>query len=192
MPKSADMPKGSRARFEPDRKECPAGLLLIVDFLVRFPDRTDDLLNHEIATRERELIRTQETKYLLSWHPLNTLRFLLISGGLAFFVTWFLGVLAGIGRFYKDLLGEEGVTIPFIGGGISAETFFPAGILDLLSKLPDYGAEEAFFTALAVVALLAVMKAVFILFNWKKIETLRAAEEDLNGELDYLRRWNDG
>lgn len=184
------MPKTEKLFPTPNREDAPAGLLFVADLVERIPERGEALLNYEISKRERERVLTQETKRLLSWHPWHTIRFLLLSGAVAFALTWFFSFLSALGRVYNASVGKLDISVPFldpklldIGGAIPTTTFA------LFSKIPDFGAVESFFVALAVVMLIAVVKLIFIMIHWKKIKMLGEAESVFTEELETLEEW---
>lgn len=156
----------------------------------RIPERAEALLNYEISKRERERVLAQETKQLLSWHPWHTMRFLLLSGAIAFALAWFFSFLAAIGRFYNATVGKLDVGVPFLDTKLfEAGEVFPTSTFALFAKIPDFGAIESFYVALGVIALIAIVKLIFILIHWKKIKLLNEAEREYTEELETLTSW---
>jgi hypothetical protein len=191
------MPKSDKPFPAPNRKNAPAGLLTVADLIERIPGRASDVLSHEIGRRERELVLTQETRRLLSWHPWHTIRFLLLSGAVAFAAAWLVSFLSALARFYNNTLGSlgaghaaSGAGIPFLNEWLAEiGKIIPASAFALFSKIPDFGAIESFFVALGVILLVAFVKLLFILLNWKKIKLLNEAERELSEELETLNKW---
>jgi hypothetical protein len=198
------MPKSDKPFPAPNRKNAPAGLLAVADLIERIPGRAEDVLIHETGRRERELILMQETRRLLSWHPWHTIRFLLLSGAVAFAAAWLVSFLSALARFYTSAFGSPGAAhaaggagsaiggagIPFLNEWLAEiGKIIPASAFALFSKIPDFGAIESFFVALGVVMLVAFVKLLFILLNWKKIKLLNEAERELSEELETLNRW---
>lgn len=186
----ATMPPKSLPK--PNIQTCPPGLLAIVDLISRVPARASDLLEYEVIRRKRELIRTQEARALLSWHPWETMRLLVLSGAVAFFLAWFFSAIAELGRFYNSIVSATHIQVPFIDQRlIDLLGLVPKSSFRLFSSIPDFGALEAFYEALGVMALLAFTKLVFISIHWKKIKLLGDAERELGEELKELERWKE-
>jgi hypothetical protein len=183
------MPKNGKTKQPTRLESAPPGLLIVADILERIPDRADALLEHEITMRERERVLSQETKSLLSWHPWHTIRFLILSGAVAFAAAWFFSVVLEFVKLYNEAVGTK-LGIPFVDENLfNLDELLPNQVFPILSHVPEFGALESFFIALGVVLLVALVKVVFILINWKKIKLLSAAEKELREELDVLADW---
>lgn len=184
------MPKSS---LKPDTSSCPPGLLPIADLMARIPARSIELLDYEILRRKRELVRTSETRALLSWHPWETIRLLVLSGAVTFFLAWFLSVIAELGRFYNSIVSATHIQVPFLDQRvIDFLGVVPRSSFQLFAAIPDFGALEAFYVALGVMGALALTKLVFIGIHWEKIKLLGEAERELNEELKELEQWKAG
>ena len=183
MPKNKDTNQPSRL------ETAPPGLLMVADIITRIPGRAEALIAYEIDRRERERVLMQETKNLLSWHPWHMIRFLILSGAVAFAVTWLFSVILVFAKLYNQTVGSK-LGIPFLGETLSSvSAFLPKQIGPMLSDLPNFGALESFFVALGVVFLIALVKVVFIFVNWKRIKVLSQAEQVLTEELKALGNW---
>lgn len=186
------MPKTKKPLPIPKSEEVPAGLIVICDILERIPERGKAILDYEIRKRERERILMQETRNLLSWHPWHTIRFLLLSGTIAFGVTWFISFLSALGRFYGASFGKLDASAPLVNQKLAdIGELIPITTFSLFSKIPDFGAIESFFVALGVVVLIAVVKLIFILVHWKKIKLLGEADAVFSEELEVLEAWKE-
>ncbi len=183
------MPKISKTN-KPSRLEvAPPGLLVVADFMERMPDRAEALLEHEISRRERERVLSQETKNLLSWHPWHTIRFLILSGAIAFAAAWLFSVVLEFVKLYNKAVGTK-LGIPFVDENVfNLGELLPSQVFPMLSNVPEFGALESVFIALGVVLLVALVKVLFILINWKKIKLLSSAEKALRQELEVLEEW---
>jgi hypothetical protein len=184
------MPKIKKIIPIPKNEVVPPGLILICDALERIPERGEALLDYEIQRRERERILMQETKNLLSWHPWHTIRFLLLSGAIAFGITWFISFLSAIGRVYDASIGKLDMGTSILSQKFAAiGSLIPSSAFSIFSKIPDFGAIESFFVALGVVFLVALVKLIFIIVHWKKIKLLGEADDIFAKELETLERW---
>lgn len=170
----------------------PASLLDTHDLLTRFPDRKQDILTHAIATRERELILLGESRHVISWHPVHTLKTILVAGFIAFALSFLLSQVVAIGKFYSQARDWRiDVPLPIIGtktidlgGGVPTST-----ALGIAGKIPSYGLRESVFAAIAVMITILLERAVTSFIQWKKIKKLRAAEHELRKDMETLEQW---
>lgn len=180
---------------QPNRDLCPPGLLFVADLLARVPERSRDLLDHEIAKRERERTLTRETRHLLSWHPLHTTKTVLVYGLLTFVLAWVVGALGSLGRAYAAMKAAE-VTIPLpvvkdfvfhIGSFVPTST-----TLGIASQLPAWSFRDALVIGLGVAIVVAVEKLIFAVLQWNRSRALHASEAELEKEIATLKEWRRG
>ncbi|HWQ99623.1 MAG TPA: hypothetical protein VN397_02120 [Candidatus Methylomirabilis sp.] len=177
---------------QPNRDLCPPGLLFVADLLARIPERKRDLLDHEIAKRERERTLTHETRHLLSWHPLHTTKTVALYGFHGFILAWVIGLLASLGRSYAALQTTKiKIPLPLVNDIVfNLGSFVPTSTtLGIASQLPVWSFRTALVIGIGIAVIVAVEKIVFAALQWKKVRALQASEADLHQEIETLKEW---
>lgn len=171
---------------------CPIGVLNEFDLVSRYPDRKAEIIHHAIDIRERRLTMTSETRRLLSWHPIHTVKIIFVSGLATFVIVWLLSQIAQVGHWYADLKAL-GIAIPFpvigektldLGSHIPTST-----TLATAAQLPVLSLKNSFVSALLVMCILVLERIVATVVQWKKIQNLKLAEHELEKEIQTLQSW---
>lgn len=174
------------------KENCPIGVLNDFDLLSRHPERSREIIQHGIEVRERRLTVTRETRRLMSWHPIHTVKIIFVSGLATFLGVWLVSQIAQLGHWYADLKGL-GMTIPLplvgektleIGSHIPTSTTLASA-----SRLPLVTAKGSLYSALIVMAILMLERVVATLVQWKKIQSLKQAEQELEQEIQVIKSW---
>jgi hypothetical protein len=175
-----------------NRLTVPPGLVVVADIIIRIPERAEDIIVSEIENRERERTMTHETRSLLSWHPINTTRMVLLLGFHGFVLAWAIGWLAALGNAYAHLKTSSiAVPLPLVQDvTVDLGAFVPTSTaLSVASRLPAIGLRDAIGIGIIIALIVAVERGIIAAFQWKKARLLRAAEERLQMELDVLKSW---
>jgi|GEM_PF-2947606 len=174
------------------KSDAPIGLLPEFDLLKRYPERKRELIEYAIRDRERRITMTSETRHLLSWHPIHTVKIIFVSGFATFILVWLITQIAQIGQWYSQLkaLGFT-LPLPIIGERvIDLGSHIPTStMLVTASKLPLLTAKTSIYSALAVMVILILERVISTLLQWKKIKSLKKAEEELHTEIKILNSW---
>lgn len=167
---------------------------MVADFIARVPERAQDVIASELEKRERERTMAHETRGLLSWHPINTTRTVLLFGFHGFVLAWALSWLGALGQAYAQLRSAT-IELPLplvqnlsfdIGSLVPTST-----ALSVASRLPTINFRDAVGVGIAIAIVIALERGVLAAFQWKKARLLRAAEEELKKEVDILRSWQE-
>jgi hypothetical protein len=170
----------------------PIGLLVEEDFIKRYPARRKEIVAHAIQDRERRRVLLQETRHLLTWHPIHTTKVVLVTGILTFILAFLVSQVVSIGHWYAD---AKSWTIPIslplipttnidIGSHVPSSTS-----LALASRVPSFGLQESLIIAIIAMAAVLLEKVVVSLFQWKKAHLVGTAVRDLDQELRTLHEW---
>ena len=175
-----------------NKGNCPIGVLNDFDLLTRHPERQAEIIQHGIDVRERRLTTTSETRRLMSWHPIHTVKIIFVSGLATFFFVWIVSQISLLGHWYSDLK-NLGIAIPLpiigektleIGSHIPTSTTLASA-----AKLPLVSARGSIYSALLVMVILILERVVATLVQWKKIQSLKQAEVQLEAEIKTLQSW---
>lgn len=177
-----------------NRLTVPAGLVIVADLVARIPERGQEVIASEIARRERERTMTRETRSLLSWHPINTTRTVLLFGLHGFVLAWALGWLAALGHAYAQLKTSSiAIPLPLVQDlAFNIGTIVPTSTaLSVASRLPPIDFRDAIGVGIAIAFVVAVERGIIAAFQWKKARLLRAAEDELQAEIETLKSWQE-
>jgi hypothetical protein len=175
-----------------NRETVPPGLLIVADVIARLPERKQDLLAYELKRRERELVMLRDTHQRLSWHPVQTLKSVILYGINAFVLAWSAGLLSSVGRSYASLKSSHvDVPIPFAQDfGINFGPFVPTSTpLLVAAQLPSVTLEEAIMFGLTIALAIILMRVIIVVIRWRKMHELHEQEIELVHEIDVLREW---
>lgn len=175
-----------------NRDTVPPGLLMIADIIVRIPERRDDLLAYELKQREREIALIVEAHHQQSWHPIKTLKSVLLYGVNAFVLAWSAGFIASVGRSYASLKTSQlGIPVPFLGNTpLNIGSLVPTSTpLSIAAQLPLITPQQAFFIGAAVGLAAVVMRVLVVAFRWKRLRALREQQAELKKEMHILQTW---
>ncbi len=179
---------------KPNRLTVPPGLVMVADLVARIPERAEDVLASELARRERERTMTHETRSLLSWHPINTTRTVLLFGLHGFVLAWALGWLAALGHAYSQLkTASIAIPLPLVQDlAFDLGNIVPTSTaLSVASRLPPIDFRAAIGVGLVIAFIVAMERAIIAAFQWKKARMLRLAEAELQNEIDTLKSWQE-
>lgn len=177
-----------------NRLTVPPGLVIVADLVARIPERANDVIASELARRERERTMTRETRSLLSWHPINTTRVVLLFGLHGFVLAWALGWLAALGHAYAQLkTASIAIPLPLLQDlAVNLGTFVPTSTaLSVASRLPPIDFRDAIGVGIAIALIVAVERGIIAAFQWKKARLLRTAEDELQAEIEILKSWQE-
>lgn len=180
---------------QPNRDTCPPGLVIVADLMARVPERARDLIDYEIAKRERERLLVHETRQLLSWHPLHTTKTVLLYGFHGFILAWVIGLLASLGRSYAALqTAKIEIPLPLVKDIVfNLGSFVPTSTtFGVAARLPVWSFRDAAVIGLGIAAVVAVEKLVFAAFQWGRVKKLRASMQELDREIATLKEWKRG
>ncbi|MCC7357486.1 hypothetical protein IT408_03190 [Candidatus Uhrbacteria bacterium] len=175
-----------------NKDSCPIGVLNEFDLLNRHPERKTEIIQHGIEVRERRLTTTSETRRLLSWHPIHTVKIIFVSGLATFFAVWIITQISFLGHWYSDLKNLDfAISLPIVGEKtIEIGSHIPISTtLASASKLPQISAKSSVYSAILVMIILIFERIVTIMVQWKKNKSLKQAENELGEEIKVLRTW---
>ncbi|MEN9558727.1 MAG: hypothetical protein RL141_1096 [Candidatus Parcubacteria bacterium] len=180
--------------MKPNRLTVPPGLVMVADLIARIPERAQEVIASELAKREREQTVAHETRNLLSWHPINTTRMVLLFGFHGFVLAWALGWLGAIGQAYAHLkVTTIAVPLPLVQDlSFNLGTLVPTStVLSVASHLPTLDFRDALGIGIGIAIVVALERGIIAAFQWKKSRLLRAAEMELEKEMELLRGWQE-
>ncbi|MBD3251770.1 hypothetical protein GF380_04975 [Candidatus Uhrbacteria bacterium] len=184
------MPKKENPFPTPGKKDVSPGLILTAELVERMPTRGEEIVRYEIGRRERDRVLMSQTKNLMSWHPWNTVRLLLLSGVGAFALAWLLSLIVEIAKLYNAAINVLQIDVPFLDTQVfDLREALPSQAFGFIQRLPDFGAVEAIYFGLLVMFAIAVIKGLFILFYWNQIKLLIQADQEIDAELETLNAW---
>ncbi len=181
----------STTPFKLNREICPPGLLAVADLAERIPERAHDLFDVELDRRELDLFRLEEEAHKVSWHPWSTIQLIIIAGFSAFSIAWGGGIMLDFLKTYEATVSKAnsvataipGVSIP------SISTFVHPSLTSGLLYLPHIGIGESIMAAVAIMLLIALIKGLIILANWKQITLLKQTVARIHEEMAALNDW---
>ena len=170
----------------------PIGLLSESDLISRFPARREEVIAHAIARREEEMIGLRETRKLLSWHPVQLIKTLLIVGIVAFSLAWMFSQIAAFGHWYAGARASKlVVAIPMLGNeSFPVGQYLPTSTaMTTIQTLPMIGLNESIWFAIAVMGIVLLERGILITISWNRISQLHQAERQRKDEIELLRSW---
>jgi hypothetical protein len=177
--------------FKLNRETCPPGLLAVADLAERIPERAQDLFEVEHDRRELDLFRLEVEEKKVSWHPWSTIQLIIIAGFSAFSIAWGGGLMLDFLKTYETTISKaNSITTAIPGVSIpSLSTFVPPSLTSGLLSLPHIGIAEAMYVALAIILIIALIKGLIILANWKQITLLKETVRRIHEEMAALADW---
>jgi hypothetical protein len=177
--------------FKLNRETCPPGLLAIADLAERIPERAQDLFGVEHDRRELDLFRLETEEKKVSWHPWSTIQLIIIAGFSAFSIAWGGGLMLDFLKTYETTISKaNSITTAIPGVSIpSLSTFVPPSLTSGLRYLPHIGMTESIMAAIAIMFIIALIKGLIILANWKQISLLKKTVLRIHEEMAALSDW---
>ncbi|MFZ2804719.1 MAG: hypothetical protein WA001_05925 [Patescibacteria group bacterium] len=175
----------------------PVGLLDEERLIAEYPSRRAEILDHAIRERERSKVAFNETSTLITFHPIQTLKIILITGLVTFILAFVVSQVVYVGHAYTQAKAFT-FDVPTLSSTLSlgapqtiaVGSYIPTSTpLALASTVPNFGLKESIEIAILAMALLLIERLVVTAANWKKSRLLKQAANDLDGELDVLREW---
>jgi hypothetical protein len=177
--------------LNPNRDTCPPGLLGTADLIARVPERTADIITVERERRQLERLNISVDRRRYSWHPLSVIKFLFISGGLAFVISWSAGTLLDFLKLYDQTVSKANAipSVPGTGFAVPSINAMVPGASGLFSALPHIGIAESLYAAAVAVIILALVWGIIMFVHREKIALLTRSAKRVDEELRVLEEW---
>lgn len=174
------------------KQPTPPGLLSVQDLITRHADDRAAILSHEIHHREQERVLYEGVSSAFRTHPWGVTKRVLAAGLSVFFFAITIGELSHLAQSFQAMRKAIGNSIGPAANllHINLDALMPpADILRYASQFPAWDWKDSLTIALAGMVLVLAEQLVVAVFTWKKTQALKAADTELEQEIEALKEW---
>ncbi len=174
---------------------CPIGLLAEYDLMDRQPARRKEIIAQAILVRADSKLTLKETLHVYTWHPLHTVKNMLLMGLIVFELIMLVSAVSALGHWYAQAKSTS-VAVPLpLGQFIKLDvgSYLPSSdYLAVLQKFPTFTWQEAVYGAFAGMLLVLLERVLIMTFHREKVQRLRYAIKQSDEEVALLEKWRSG
>ena len=168
----------------------PAGLVLLVDFVARVPERAMDAIERERQSKHVQLISIDQMKKKYSWNPGRTTWMALLIGSTAFSLLWSMSTVMGTFHSTGQTIGGTVNELSQLGISLPPNVASQFGsIITVADKAPSFGIGDSIAITFGVIVVYGIFKFLTVMPNIDKVHMLNEEESRLEEEIRYLNGW---